>query len=642
MITCRTLGPVDVAVDGKPAPAALLWRKNFALLVYLARSPKRARTREHLVALLWPDKPQARARQSLREAIRALRRAAGEHVVQVRGDQVELTRGAVALDLDRFEELAASGDWSAAAALVGGGFLEGFALPDASGFEDWLAGERLAWGHRAVQALAKAAEASLARGDLAAATDLALRVTALDPLSELGVATTMRCLALSGDRAGALQHLERYELMVGEAGGPPPSTDLRALAERIRRERSLRIPEYLRAPAVTGAESRRAPLVGRAETLKRLTDRWRVVRDQGKCAVAIILGEPGTGKTRMLEEVTGRTRLEGGIVTHAIAVPADQSEPSAVLLGLAGGGLLDAPGVPSASPDAIRHLAKRLPEWAERFGFQALKEHVRPGRALSEVVRAAAQENPVIIAVDDAHWADAESLTALTGLARDLDRMPVLLLLAAAPYVPRGEIDELRSRIGRDVHGVAVTLNRLAVADVRTLARWAFPHYSNEALDRVTRRVFADSAGIPLLVVELLHAIAVGMELAGDAHTWPQPAKTLDQTLPGELPDPIIAATRVGFRRLSRDAQHTLSAIASLGDRVSVETLERATGLGGEALTGALDELEWQRWITAAGRTYGVVARITRDVILQDMLTPGQRERFLQALTAGTGEKQGE
>src|SRR2546421_7236814 len=58
VIVVRALGPADVRVDGAAAPAELLWKKNLALLVYLARSPKRLRTREHLVGLLWADKPE--------------------------------------------------------------------------------------------------------------------------------------------------------------------------------------------------------------------------------------------------------------------------------------------------------------------------------------------------------------------------------------------------------------------------------------------------------------------------------------------------------------------------------------------------------------------------------------------------------
>src|SRR2546430_1113862 len=72
---CRVLGPVRVTVAGADAPAELLWRKHVALLVYLARSPRKSRTREHLIGLLWSDRDQRQARHSLSEALRVLRRA---------------------------------------------------------------------------------------------------------------------------------------------------------------------------------------------------------------------------------------------------------------------------------------------------------------------------------------------------------------------------------------------------------------------------------------------------------------------------------------------------------------------------------------------------------------------------------------
>ena len=83
MILCRSLGPVELSIHGSPAPAELLWRNPFALLVYLARSPAQTRTREHLVGLLWSDSPEPAARHSLNEALRTLRRVAGELQVAV-------------------------------------------------------------------------------------------------------------------------------------------------------------------------------------------------------------------------------------------------------------------------------------------------------------------------------------------------------------------------------------------------------------------------------------------------------------------------------------------------------------------------------------------------------------------------------
>jgi hypothetical protein len=176
-----------------------------------------------------------------------------------------------------------------------------------------------------------------------------------------------------------------------------------------------------------------------------------------------------------------------------------------------------------------------------------------------------------------------------------------------------------------------VRLDALSVGAVRQLARWALPSYGEVELDRVTRRVATDSAGIPLLAVELLQAVAAGLDLRDTKGAWPEPLKTLDQTLPGELPDAIVAAVRVNFRRLSADAQRLLVAAAVLGDRVPEATLGRATGFAGEPLAAALDELEWQRWLAAEPRGYGFVARIVRDVVNRDMVTAGQRQRIRDA-----------
>src|SRR5207253_8247152 len=114
-VFCRVLGPVRVTVAGADAPAELLWRKPLALLVYLARSPRRSRTREHLVGLLWSDRDEQQARHSLSEALRVLRRVLGDDAVRVEVDQVRLSADAVALDCDRFAELYARGDWAGAA-----------------------------------------------------------------------------------------------------------------------------------------------------------------------------------------------------------------------------------------------------------------------------------------------------------------------------------------------------------------------------------------------------------------------------------------------------------------------------------------------------------------------------------------------
>src|SRR2546426_354427 len=534
MILCRTLGPVAVSVDGGSAPPELLWRKNLALLVYLARSPKRARTREHLIGLLWGDKPEGAARHSLNEAVRVLRRHAGDGGVETEAGQVRLVTGAVELDTECLDALLAAKDYRGAVELVAGEFLEGFGVSGASGFEDWMTAERTLWRGRSVDALLRRADELLGTGDLTGAHDAAQRALLLDPTSDVPVRGVMRCRALAGDRAGALECYETFAARLAGEVDTEPDTDTKALAERVRRERARRLPAGAGGAGETAAESRRAPPVGRARGLARLLGPGAAGRRGRRAPAGVVEGGAGAGETPPAEE------MAGGGARGRCPPPA-------------GGG-----GVPAGGP--------------------------------------------------------------------------LCFVSAAAPPPPRAELDELRVRIGRDVAGAAVRLEPLSGEALRDLARWALPRYNELELNRVARRVGTDSAGIPLLAVELLHAVAMGLDLRETKGAWPEPFKTLDQTLPGELPDAVVAAIRIGFRRLSPDAQRALAVAAVVGGRVSRERLGSGAGLHGEGLDAALDELEWQRWLAAEPRGYALVARIVRDVVERDMVTEGQRQRILAAI----------
>ncbi len=629
VIGCRTLGSVALTVDGEPAPPELLWRKHLALLIYLARSPRLSRSRDHLIGLLWGDRPEAAARHSLSEALRVIRRHAGQEALDVSVGQIGLAPGAVTLDVYKLEAQAAAEEWAAAGALVGGEFLEGFSVPDASPFEDWLTSERALWRRRGTEALIRWADGLVRTGRSAEAWEPASRAMALEPTSEPAACAALRSLALVGDRAGALELFERFRARLAEMG-VAPSRDTVALVERIRRERGPRaapVPTDEPLPA-------RPPLGGRSEELARLLEAAVRSARTGRASLLLLEGESGIGKSRLLEEMLTLLRLEGTSVAAARAVEADRVEPGSGVLALARGGLLDLPGTTAAAPGALAALAAVLPAWAERFPGAASAEPVPLPRALAEVVAAAAAEQPVVLALDDAQWVDPDTALGLGGVLRDLATAPVTVVLATAPYPPRPELDELRSRIGRDLEGSAIRLRRLDSAALRHLAGQMLLDYDPAALDRVVRRVANDSAGLPLLAVELLRAVALGLDLGNISGAWPAPLHTLDQSLPGELPDAVITAIRIAARRLTPTAQRLLAAAAVLGDLATPPVLERALGLSADEVGRALDELEWHRWLTAEPRGYSFVARIVRQVVERDMVTAGQRRRVLEAAAA--------
>ena len=620
-VYCRVLGPVQVTVAGADAPPELLWRKHVALLVYLARSPRRRRTREHLVGLLWSDRDEKQARHSLSEALRVFRRALGDDQVQADVDQIGLGADGVTLDCDRFAELYARGDWPGAAALVEGDFLEGLSIPDASQFEDWLGGERVRWRAQSVDALIRYADGLLARGDPAAAATAALRARDVDRASEPAARAAMRALALAGDRAAALRVADDVAGVLADQVGTAPGPETARLIDRIREARVGR-----RVLAAPPAARPRPVLCGRGSELAALAAAWERAKS-GRGQVIIVEGEPGEGKSRLIEELVARARLDDATVAAARAVAVDQRKDWSAVAGLLAAGLADAPGIAGAPPDALAALGSLAPDLAVRF--RRVDAALPVGEAVRDAVVAAAHERPVLLTLDDAQWIDAATLESLPGLARDATRRPVLLLFGLARGAPEsGRLDELRARVGRELEGEVIRLGRLDPVALRALVAWALPAYAAPDADRLARRLENDTAGLPLLAVAMLEAVASGYKLAPDAPAWPSPQRTLVDSLPNDLPPAVVGVVCLRFRQLPAAAQQLLGAAAALGERVDVGQLATATRLERTAVEPALDLLEWERWLAADARGYVFTAPIVRSILLQEMVTPGQAKRY--------------
>ena len=620
---CRVLGPVQVTLAGADAPPELLWRKHVALLVYLARSPRRRRTREHLVGLLWSERDEKPARHSLSEALRVFRRVLGDDQVQADVDQIGLGADGVALDCDRFAELYAHGDWPGAAALVQGDFLEGLSIPDASQFEDWLAGERIRWRAQSVDSLVRHADGLLTRGDAAAAATAALRAQGLDRASEPAARAAMRTLALGGDRAAALRVADDLTGVLADQVGTAPAPETARLIERIREARLGR--RVAAAPAAAAARPR-PPLCGRAAELAALVAAWERAKS-GRGQIVLVEGEPGEGKSRLIEELVARARLDDATVAVARAVAPDQEKEGSAVAGLLAAGLGDAPGLAGAPAGALAALGSLDPEVGARFVGPA------PALLLADAVRAAviaaAQERPTLLALDDAQWIDGATLETLPALTRDTARRPVLLAFGLARGAPGDRrFEALRASIGRDLEGEVIRLGRLDGTALGALVAWALPAYGPADVARLVRRLERDTAGIPLLAVAVLEAVAGGHKLAPEAPAWPSPKRTLVDSLPNDLPPAVVGVVCMRFRQLPAAAQQVLGAAAALGERVDTAQLTTATRLDRIAVEQSLDLLEWERWLAADARGYVFTATIVRSILLQEMVTPGQAKRY--------------
>lgn len=602
MIRIDALGPLDVAVDGELAPRELLWRKNLGLLLYLARSPRGSRPRNGVASMFWGDKPESDARHSLNEALRVIRKSLPDGALEADGPTLVLDLDAVSLDADDFMDRLRADDFAGAAAIVRGEFAEGFAVPDSNDFEDWLSAERRHWRRLATQALVSLAEERLENGDLVGARETARRAAALDPLAEAPATLLVHCDALGGDPVAAVASYEVFAERLERALGLAPSESLQTLVGRIRTQRSIG-DEEMRAeePGL----SRRLPLTGRGEGLKRAMTAVRDCLSDREPGLLIVLGGVGVGKTRLAEEIGARARLEGFRVAAVCCDAVDRDTDFGALRVLA----------------ESSELFCEAPAWSDPDAFRG-------------ALRSACRSGPILVWIDDAQHLDARSYAALGPLLRDLEGLPVLFLLCATSDPPMPEVDAAVQRVGREVSGAVVRLEPLDRDALRRLAGRALPDWTPEALDRLARRLEQDTAGIPLLAVDLLHALRLGLAPTDEAAApWPAPSRTLDDSFPGELPEPLLAAIRVGFRRLSPEAQEILKVAAVCETRVAPELLERATDLRRASIVEALDELEWRRWLAAEPRGYSFIARLHRDAVAEDLMTEGQRRRLRTRLT---------
>lgn len=302
MLRFHTLGSLDLKdSDGREILSVLAQPKRTALLAYLALGAGgRFHRRDTLLGLFWPESEPAKARASLRQAVRYLRLSLGEEVVVGRGDEeLGLGEGTLWCDAVAFERAVEEGRPEEALDLYRGDLLRGFFLPDVPEFEDWLERERARLRARAVEAAWAAAEAREAARDSAGAASCARRTVELEPNDEGTLRRLVALLDRLGDRASALRAYEEFAQRLLHDCGAEPSAETRALMERVRaREEPLsvadRAPTPPLAPAIAAAEANPevnpAPAPLAAEVGASRPRRARLAALAGLAALAAVAG----------------------------------------------------------------------------------------------------------------------------------------------------------------------------------------------------------------------------------------------------------------------------------------------------------------------------------------------------------------
>ena len=618
MVRLELLGGFSLLLDGQPC--VLPTRKAQALLAYLAVPPGRHYTRDKLTALLWGEMPDAQARQNFRQTLSRLRRTLGDAVLVAQHDTVALDPSAVTVDVSELEAALRIGDRPAlehVAALYTGDLLDGFRVDEAP-FEEWHAVQRERLHELALEGLARLLRDQMKAEQVETATRTALKILALDPLQEAVHRAAMRLLARQGRRAAALQ---QYQACVGwleRELGAEPEEETRTLYRELLRgsqagRESARPPG---GPSTTPLGERRSqpasnsPMIGRGDAMTAMRQALEHALDDGG-RVVLVTGEAGIGKTRLIQEFSAEAMRRGLLVLSAWCHETEQPLPFRPWIDA----LRDS-GTPLASllrdetsVASRASLARVFPELAgaNEVPVTTSDEHAVLFEALSDLVRRLTDERPLVIVLEDLHWADAMSTRLLAFLGRRLRTLPVLIVgsgrteeVSQTPLLERA-LDELRTANALD----EVALGTLSRDDSLALARaLRFAGKRQVSLEAIGDDVWTLSEGNPFVIVETMRAFKEG------------PGG------PPAMPKSVRQFVSARLARMSEPARRILSAAAVIGRACSFRLLAQSAGLSEMEGAAAIEELVRRRVLDMAGARLVIAHDRIRQVVQDELAAP--------------------
>lgn len=230
----RTLGDLSLR-DAAGAAVRLKARKSLLLLACLAAAPDRRSTRERLAAMLWPDRGDEQARNSLRTALSDIRRELGD-AVETDGDTLVLALSVVDTDIASLRRRARDADADAddghpLGDFFAGDFLAGEDFGDAD--DGWLAARRAEFAELAAVILQRRIDRLREAGDFARAVADARDLLSLDPFREESHRLLMRLYAQNGERSRAIAQFRTCRAILRAELDVEPSPETAALADEI-------------------------------------------------------------------------------------------------------------------------------------------------------------------------------------------------------------------------------------------------------------------------------------------------------------------------------------------------------------------------------------------------------------------------
>jgi tetratricopeptide (TPR) repeat protein len=552
----------------------------------------------------------------------------------------------VEVDVLLFEQLVAEGSLDSlerAMSLYRGELLQGLAAqgPQPSAFEEWLAGERERLRELALEALAKLVTVQRTAGSPERALSTTLRLLTLDPLQEAAHRTAMRLYAQLGRRTAALRQYQACVNSLRRELNVEPEEETRELYRDILRRRPILaatglVPASAAWPPAASAFEDNVPLIGRELETARLRA-WLAKASSGSCQVALLVGETGGGKSRLVAKLVS----EAGSANAELKPP-----PFSLLLGrchegeqiLAFGPWIDAFRTGRLSGERAL-LDKLEPVWRAEL-VRLLPELRGPEdplpsdppdaarlfEAVRQLMACLTNRSPVVIVLEDLHWADEMSLRLLQFLVRRTAGLPLLLVgtvreeeLPDQPFL-RQTLDSLDGELHVERIRVPPLSRRTTLQLVRALSSTTS---EPAAVERVAEKVWRTSEGNPFVVVETMRALHQGFALTG----------------PGGLPIAERVRLVISRRldRLSGVARELAAVSAIIGRGAQFSVLPGATGLDEATTATAVEELVRHQVLHEVGGGLDFVHERVRGVVYAELVGP--RRRLLHRQVAEAFER---
>jgi len=674
-------GALTVQIGDRTLPDSV-WRsrQEQRLLAILAATRGRVIAAGRLCEWLWPDSDSASASVNLRSAISNLRRvlepeadrASRRYILTRSGGYAWNRESGAWIDVDEFLTLTESlaggqttgsmeqgeADLERAITLYRGDFLE-----DEQELA-WAAMERERLRARYLDALRRVAEIKLDRGDPMAAAALAGRGIAIAPLAEPLWRILMLAQARSGDTAGALQSYERYRHLLDHELGAAPSPQTQALHMAIlrgdpgsyapaavsssheNRHNRQRIEPRSPRAGQRSPGSAATPIVGRQEELA-LLHCWLADLDQRSGGMVTIVGEAGIGKTRLIAE-TLRTAADRGAFTLELrATPLDQGLPFAAVGEMLRPLLRNVPEyrlrqLPQFAlaqiADLFPVLRERLPDLPELPDVPPEERRNRQIDGLCELALALARTLPLVVALDDAQWADDATLATVGRLARQASRRALLLILAyrADELSDNPALHNLLRTLGRDMILRPLVLGRLDASAVAELLA-GLAGVETGRVAHLAPQLVASTGGNPLALMVTVQALLESRGAPSLAALLPD----LEAGMP--FPDPTEAPqmrelVRARVDRLPPHARDLAEHLALISRPASLDLIERLGGA--DALEAAQILLERQILIENDDTHLAFNHDLVRSIIAATLSAP-QRRRLHHRIGAAMAALEG-